>query len=165
MNLLKNTLFTLALFCFTTTPLLAASLDELKKGLADQGGDLKFNADSSSGDKMRLPTGVDIPATDLKKFLEKSAQDSDVSTQDKLPVTKAKIKLKLEAGDGFALASWVTSGAESSAGQLRYVIMYGTESGRLDKRQDVGVNTSYKLRELKNNQIYYVQVQGYAKDR
>jgi protein involved in polysaccharide export with SLBB domain len=78
------------------------------------------------------------------------------------PQKMPKILLKAEPGDGLASLSWRVSGLQSRTGEqtFKYTVYYGTESGRYDKKINVGDVGEYTLRSLKNNQVYYVKVQG-----
>ncbi|HEY5973680.1 MAG TPA: SLBB domain-containing protein [Geobacteraceae bacterium] len=109
----------------------------------------------------------DVPEADLKSLLFRSLGDEDGRKQDETaPTAKRKIVLVAEAGDGQVNLKWNVIELDSSiARDLRFTVKYGTESGKLTKQVDVGSDTTYKIRELKNSQIYYVQMQGVSRDK
>lgn len=73
---------------------------------------------------------------------------------------KPLLLLKSEAGDGLVKLSWTLANlpARGDDQTLRFTIRYGTESEKLTRSVMVGTGTNYVLRELKNNQPYFVQV-------
>lgn len=73
---------------------------------------------------------------------------------------KPLVVLKSEAGDGLVKLSWALANVPSRSDlqSLRFTIRYGIESEKLTKSVMVGVGTGYILRELRNNQPYFVQV-------
>jgi protein involved in polysaccharide export with SLBB domain len=88
------------------------------------------------------------------------------SKQDKAAnlTKKTKLDLKIIPGDGLAKLSWKLKKFSPKAedGQIRFTIDYGTEPGKLRKSVDVGTADSFILRELKNNQTYYIQITASA---
>ncbi len=79
-----------------------------------------------------------------------------------LAAKKSRILLKAEPGDGLVSLSWDIKGLQQKPGDppMRYTLFYGTESGRYDKKLEVGGVRDYKLRALNNHQVYYIKVQG-----
>ncbi|WP_298271275.1 SLBB domain-containing protein [Geobacter sp.] len=79
---------------------------------------------------------------------------------------KPRLVLKAEPGDGLVSLSWTMVGLPRLAAdeKLRFTLFYGTESGRYDRKLEVGTSSDYRLRELKNNQVYFIKVQGYNRD-
>jgi protein involved in polysaccharide export with SLBB domain len=75
-------------------------------------------------------------------------------------VKKPQVLVKAEPGDGLIKLSWklLNLPLKSGAQPLRFSIRYGTESDKFTKTLNVGISDSYVLRELKNNQPYYLQV-------
>lgn len=73
-----------------------------------------------------------------------------------------KLLLKAEPGDGMVSLSWTVTGVRQKAEDLspRFVVLYGTEPEKYLRSVQVGDATSFRVRELKNNQIYYFRVQG-----
>ncbi|SNB45566.1 SLBB domain-containing protein [Geobacter sp. DSM 9736] len=83
-------------------------------------------------------------------------------SQDQKPASpKPKIFLKAEAGDGLASLAWTTSGIHQKPGmvQPKFTIYYGIESGIYKKKIEVGSLTEFKLRGLKNRELYFIKVQ------
>ena len=77
---------------------------------------------------------------------------------------KAKIILKAEPGDGLVSLSWVIKGFPQQPGEpkLKFTLFYGINSGRYEKKVEVGNVREYRLRGLTNHQVYYVKIQGNA---
>ncbi|GLI36658.1 SLBB domain-containing protein [Geobacter hydrogenophilus] len=73
-----------------------------------------------------------------------------------------KLLLKAEPGDGMVSLTWTVTGVRRKAEDIppRFVVLYGTEPEKYLKAVPVGDATSFRVRELKNNQIYYFRVQG-----
>ena len=100
---------------------------------------------------------------DINKFLgDKEEQDLSLFDKKNYPETKKQIKMlvKAEPGDGLVKLNWQVLGFPPSVNldDQRYVVSYGTESGKLRKSINVGKGTSYTLRGLKNHQIYFIRV-------
>lgn len=78
-----------------------------------------------------------------------------------------KLLLKAEPGDGMVSLSWTVGGVRQRAEDIpsRFVILYGTEPDAYQKSVPVGDATSFRVRELKNNQIYYFRVQGLGREQ
>ncbi|QSV44869.1 SLBB domain-containing protein [Geobacter benzoatilyticus] len=90
-------------------------------------------------------------------------------SQASLPVTGGsekelgpKLMLKAEPGDGLVSLTWSITGVRQKGEEMpsRFMVLYGTEPGNYLKAVPVGDATSFRVRELKNNQIYYFRVQG-----
>ena len=98
------------------------------------------------------PGSVATPADSLKD-----------TTENKRP--KPRIVLTGTSGDGLVSLTWTISGLQSRQGDslVRYTVFYGTESGRYNKKIQLGSSTEYRLRELKNHQLYFIKVQGTTK--
>jgi protein involved in polysaccharide export with SLBB domain len=90
----------------------------------------------------------------------------DSAKRSEIPEKKGKITLKSEPGDGLATFTWTVTGVKlkPATSPLRFTLYYGVESGRYDKKLEIGAVAEYRLRQLKNNQIYYIKVQGYTPD-
>ena len=73
---------------------------------------------------------------------------------------RTQLLVKVEPGDGLVKLSWKLANVPvRNAGQSpRYTIRYGIESEKLTKTLQVGTSESYVLRDLRNNQPYYLQV-------
>lgn len=107
-------------------------------------------------------TGVnDLGQDEQIGKLKKSKEKPVVDTARK----KAKIVLKADAGDGLVHLSWRVADHRPKQGEppLKYTLFYGIESGRYDKKLEIGDSLDYVLRGLKNNQVYFVKVQATAK--
>jgi protein involved in polysaccharide export with SLBB domain len=101
---------------------------------------------------------------DLKQPID-DVQDGEIDgAKDKVVNQKSKkpsVMLKSEPGDGLVKLSWVLANhplRRDDQQPLRFTIRYGIESEKLTKSIMVGIGTSYTLRELKNNQPYFIQV-------
>ncbi|MBK5278535.1 MAG: SLBB domain-containing protein, partial [Bacteroidia bacterium] len=108
---------------------------------------------------------------DLKDKEESSGESRDeISSDEKSSVItrknagkKTQLLVKAEPGDGLVKLSWKLSNPANLAlkvdsQSLRFTIRYGTESEKLTKTLQVGTSEGFVLRELKNNQPYYIQV-------
>jgi len=73
---------------------------------------------------------------------------------------KPTLLVTSEPGDGLIKLSWkiLNVPVKSADQSLRFSIRYGTESEKLSKTLHIGMNDSYVLRDLKNNQPYFIQV-------
>lgn len=95
-------------------------------------------------------------------------KNSDIN---KTPADKNKLKtglvVKVETGDGLALLSWQPSGYRKlpEDGTIQYRIQIGLTPNKPLKFIEVGNDTTYTLRDLKNHQIYYVQVIAINRDQ
>jgi protein involved in polysaccharide export with SLBB domain len=106
----------------------------------------------------------------LEKIQEEQASLPDTEVLGKTfpgKAKKEKIIVKTEAGDGLVTISWQIPGFRQTPGSapLKFALFWGTESGRLDKKIEVGESDNFRLRGLKNNQVYYVRVMGYTEDQ
>ncbi len=79
---------------------------------------------------------------------------------------KERITLKAVPEDGIVSLTWTTTGLKlkPESTPFKFTLFYGLESGRYDKKLEIGTATEFKLRELKNNQIYFIKIQGYTSD-
>jgi protein involved in polysaccharide export with SLBB domain len=75
-------------------------------------------------------------------------------------IKKPSVIVKTEPGDGLLKLSWklldLTPRVDDEP--LRFTIRYGNESGKLVKSVMVGTGSDFVLRELRNNQPYFIQV-------
>jgi len=73
-----------------------------------------------------------------------------------------KLLLKAEPGDGQVSLAWTVTGARQKGEDLpsRFMVFYGTEPEKYQNSVPVGDATSFRVRELKNYQMYYFRVQG-----
>ena len=91
---------------------------------------------------------------------EISGEEKQAGVTRKNEAKKTKLLVKAEPGDGLVKLFWkLTKPALKDAGQtLRFTIRYGIESEKLNRTQQVGTSDGYVLRELKNNQPYFIQI-------
>lgn len=113
-------------------------------------------ADKRSDPFFRSQTGLP-----LDRQLDK--QLDSVSPQ-KSSQKKPKIILKAVAGDSMASLTWRIADLAPKPGDAppRFTVYYGIESGRYDKKIEVGPVAEHKVRFLRNNQIYYFKIQATA---
>jgi len=91
---------------------------------------------------------------------EKKTTDVGKAATDKSKV-KFGLVVKAEPGDGLARLSWQPSGyrkPQEDDAAIQYRILIGLAPNKPLKSIDVGNDTTYTLRELKNHQIYYIQI-------
>ena len=122
------------------------------------------NTDPFSNKRLQDPTqekDQDFDSDLLKETTKDDARQS-TTTRKTLDKDKQKIRItvKVDAGDGLIRLSWQTVGPRKSLDldDLRYRVMIGFTPEKLTKSIDVGTDTSYTLRDLKNHQVYYVQI-------
>jgi len=132
----------------------AAAGDPANQGYLDTGR-LQRDGDAQLYRRFRESTaesenvlGGDVEAFG-KQFQEKARLD--------------KIVLTAEPGDGLVSLNWAVSGLKQSLGQepLNFSLFFGTESGKLPHKIEVGSATNHRLRGLQNHQVYYVRVMGH----
>jgi protein involved in polysaccharide export with SLBB domain len=160
------------------TPVLSASLDD-QEAPENQGvyvGEVRNETPLTGAQNSGLPADGLQASPRMQKGLSLDGQFGALRTQktDKLTVDtnlsqkslqkKPKIILKAVPGDSMVSLSWKVNGLSQKPGDPgpRYTLFYGIESGRYDKKLEIGAVTEYKLRFLRNNQIYYFKVQGTA---
>ncbi|MCM2359092.1 MAG: SLBB domain-containing protein [Geobacteraceae bacterium] len=125
--------------------------------------------EGESDDQLRLLLGRQGEGA-AKSALEEKAKRL-LEEKEVLPLQaepgKGQLALQVEQGDSFVLLKWRTTGFRQKPGDppLRYTVSYGAESGKYDKRFEVGNATEYRLRSLNNHQVYFVKVQGQSKDK
>ena len=123
------------------------------------------NAPESSERNIQSRKNIDTDETaiDINKFFdEKNDEDLSLLGKKNVPKTKKKIEMlvKVEPGDGILKLNWQVLGFPKTVDleNQRYVISYGIESGKLRKSVNVGKGTSFSLRDLKNHQVYFIQI-------
>lgn len=138
----------------------SASEDEIQRAL-----DQKKFSDNLQGEpiyRKGAGTSLDAGAEDRKTIQLVDPYD----TQDKVaePVKTPKISVKALPGDGQVKISWKISNYQPKPedGPLQFAVSYGTESGKPVKTAVVGSLDNFVLRELKNYQVYYIQVSAAA---
>lgn len=170
-----NLTFLLLLLLSVSTPSYALSLEEAKK--ADEG---VFVGEAKKGiplDELSLSdpplTGKDALGTEADRNITKDKSDTDRIKAEKanllkdkktkeLPGKKAKILLRVEPGDGLVALNWNVKGIQVKPGDppVKFTIFYGIESGRYERKTDVGTARDYKIRGLVNQNTYFFKVQA-----
>jgi len=89
-----------------------------------------------------------------------SSTASEKTDARKVKSKKPTVLVNAEPGDGLVKLSWklLNVPVKSADQALRFSIRYGTESEKPSKTLHVGASDGFVLRELKNNQPYYIQV-------
>ncbi len=169
----RNFVWGLLIVIYMSTTVLAASLQD--NTTPEEGGvyigDVKKEIPlgepmikALSGDEQDKVMPGDRQASKTDTRYTTRAETITVGTEQaqRLPLKKPKIILKVETGDSMVALSWALNGLNQRPGNTmpRFTVFYGIESGRYDKKFDVGSVTDYKVRFLRNNQIYYFKVQG-----
>lgn len=131
-----------------------------------QTGGSNFNANVPS----------EIPLDQVRKYLNQAGAEEKKGLPDELraragkelvkPEQKGLLTLKVEPGDSMVSLTWMVTGLQQKPGDLplTFALFSGSEPGRYDKKIELGSVNEYRLRELKNNQVYFVKVQGYTRD-
>jgi protein involved in polysaccharide export with SLBB domain len=148
----------------------SASSDSSLKEYLNKGGTNEPQQGSTAG-----RTSSSEVDEQLYKKLQENLLDNQESLPDaEVPVQKViekakkeKIILKAEPGDGLVSLKWQVLGYKQAQGglPLKFALFYGTESGRLRNKIDLGTDHSFRLRGLKNMQVYYVRVMGTADNK
>lgn len=113
--------------------------------------------------KPKVESSREVTPIEINKFLE-DRDETDLNLLDKKthPKNKKKIEMlvKAEPGDGLVKFNWQVLGfpPNSNLEDQRYTINYGIESGNLKNSIKIGKGTSYTLRGLKNQQVYFIQI-------
>jgi protein involved in polysaccharide export with SLBB domain len=143
-----------------------ATTDDIRKRIEEAEGVAGTSMEPTGLDRPKKQPLPDMPEADLKSLLIRSLGDDDGRKPEAAPQTKGKIVLVAEAGDGQISLKWNVIDLEGSAARdLHFTVRYGTEAGKLVRKVDAGSDVAYKIRDLKNSQVYYVQVQGVDKDK
>lgn len=157
-----------ALFFLQAGFAFSASEDEIQRALDQQKFSDNLKPGMTQGDSSYK--GIGLPANigedDLKTILERG-QLTDPSIMPDKPadsVRAAKLTVKVIPGDGQLKISWKLNNFQPKPedGQLQFTVRYGTEPGKLFKTTVAGTADNFILRELKNYQIYYIQVSATA---
>ena len=111
-------------------------------------------ATAMDGRQVTSPLLLPSDLNDLMK------QDTTSTTDQRQMQQRIRFPLKVEAGDSSVSLSWRLIGVQQRPGDPppRFTLYYGTESGRYDKKLELGTVLEYKLRYLSNNQLYYLRV-------
>lgn len=167
MHLLSRTgiILAMAVSLFVT----GAHADELS--LSDNASRFSsFNGlsnDSTDQLKQQALKGLDKVAPLEENIKEKAnaADDGNVSA-DALKKKKPVALLTVEPSDSSLNLNWVVSDLPATLppSDIRYAIHWGMQSEQYKNKVEVGTVTSFKLRELKNNQPYFIRVRGYNKE-
>lgn len=126
--------------------------------------------------KQEFPLGREMvpedQQTDTKKSgdawktlqpLKPTAKTPEDAKADKVPAArKLRILLRAEPGDSMLTLTWKLKELNVRPGDLppKFTLYYGIEPGRYEKKLEVGGVSEYKLRFLRNNQLYYLKLQG-----
>jgi protein involved in polysaccharide export with SLBB domain len=153
---------TIAAFIVTLTYIMLF----LSAGLTIAEDDIKFQtspASQNNEDKAQKDIENENVKIDINKFLQdKTKEDLTLFDKKNQPKPKKKVEMLVKAvpGDGLVKLSWQVMGFPKNVevDDQQYVINYGTESGKLKKNINVGNSAEYTLRDLKNHQLYFIQV-------
>lgn len=91
---------------------------------------------------------------------QKLAIEQKKSDRKNIDRKKTQVVVTTEAGDGLIKLAWkvLNRSARTDDKNIRFIVRYGIESENLNKSQQVGKAQEYVLRELKNDQPYYLQI-------
>lgn len=91
---------------------------------------------------------------------ETGSPASEKSDARKSKAKKPTVLVNAEPGDGLVKLTWKLANVpvKSDNQALRFTIRYGIESEKLTRTLHVGTSDGYVLRELRNNQPYFIQV-------
>lgn len=141
--------------------------------------DVRGNVDKNAvGISLNQPPLVNVSDETLLRLLEerrdqKIQEESTGESRDEISrtekgsntilknaVRKTQLLVKSEPGDGLVKLTWRLANLppKVDAQTLRFTIRYGTESEKPTKSLQVGPGDGYVLRDLKNNQPYFIQV-------
>lgn len=118
---------------------------------------------NSGGFNTGKDTDSNQSSIDINRYME-DRNDADLTQfgSKKKQKTKKKIEMlvKAEPGDGLVKLTWQVVGFPQNVSieEQNYTISYGIESGKLKKSINTGKGNSYTLRDLKNHQVYFIQV-------
>jgi hypothetical protein len=177
---ISSAIISLLFLIFIST--FSAFADDLQKTLEESSFTDSIGAEAISGDFGGKPLSLSGAAgeavgragttdpvllQELRRAYEKGISSAETTTTGDVQQKTPRIVLKDEAGDGLAALSWTVANLPQKAADapLKYTIFYGMESGQPIRKIEVGTATSYKLRGLRNNHVYYVQILGLSKDK
>lgn len=108
---------------------------------------------------------LEYPSAESRE--EISEEETIKSSTRKKPALKSPLQIKGEPGDGLIRLSWKLSGLPPKVDEqtVRFTLRYGTESEKLSKSLQLGTHDSHILRDLRNNQPYYIQVTASDRDQ
>ena len=173
----------LCLLCLTFGIAFPAFADDFQKSIDERESIDNVNIENLTGDLDGKELSVPETATgeieegketnnsktlqEMRKLYEKGLSGKEEKTTGEVTLKIPKIVLRIEPGDGLAAIDWSVINLSQKAVDtpLKYTIMYGMESNKPVRKIDVGAVTSYKLRGLKNNQVYYIQILGQSADK
>lgn len=168
MRLVSVVYLVITLLFLQTGIVFSASEDEIQRALDQQKFSDNLKPGMPQGDSGYKGIGLSANSgpEDLKNILEKGQIADPSALQDKQAdsARAAKISLKVMPGDGLIKISWKLTNYQPKPedGQLQFLVSYGTESGKPLKTTAVGTADTFVLRELKNYQIYYIQISAAA---
>lgn len=164
MRLVSIVYLVIALISIQAGVAFSATEDEIQRALDQQkfSDNLKPGVPQGNSSYKGIGLPANLGAEDLKTILERGQLTDPSSMPDKSAdsARTAKLTVKVLPGDGLVKISWKLSNYQPKPedGQLQFTVRYGTESGKLFKSTVVGTTDTFVLRELKNYQIYYIQV-------
>jgi len=141
--------------------------------------DVRGNVDKNAvGISLNQPPLVNVSDETLLRLLEerrdqRNQEESTGESRDEISrtekgtgttlknaVRKTQLLVKSEPGDGLVKLTWRLTNLppKVDALTLRFTIRYGIESEKPTKTLQVGPGDGYILRDLKNNQPYFIQV-------
>lgn len=122
---------------------------------------------NSSAAPLQDNFAIGTPSTSAVKMPSLSdtdmAAEKDIETERITPDTQKKkpgLLVTVEPGDGLVQLNWKPSGYRTppEEGELRYRILVGASPNKPTRTIEVGSDTSYTLRDLKNHQPYFVRI-------
>jgi len=159
---------------------LLAALTVTVSSHAAQDSDIRRNLDkdAAAGSSLNQAQTGSVSDENLLRLLEnrrdqKNRDDLAGETRDdinssamgktdarKSKASKPTVLVNAEPGDGLVKLSWKLLNVPVASGDqaFRFSIRYGTESEKLSRTLHIGAGDGYVLRELKNNQPYFIQV-------
>lgn len=154
----------IALLFLQTGSAFSASEDEIQRALDQQKFSDNLKTGSSSAESSFKGSAFQLGSdTDnYKSVLENGQITGSAALQEKQTdsASPARIQLKALPGDGLISLSWNLTSFQPKQedGQMQFAVSYGTESGSYSKTISVGTKNSFVLRDLKNHQMYFIQV-------
>ena len=143
----------------------SASEEEIQRALDQKKFTDNLQGESSYRGGAGASSGTGTQDNKTNQILDSAdAQDKDKLGEPAKTAKTPKISLKVLPGDGQIKISWKISNYQPNPedGQLQFTVSYGTEPGKPLKGNSVGTLDSFILRELKNHQVYYIQVAAAA---
>lgn len=152
----RNLIIAIIMLIFNSSVVFSAS-----DFIFDQKNDEPVNSENISGGKSRKTSNKIETAIDIEPQVIENANGFQVERN------KPRIAATAEPGDSLVKLSWKTINLSTLAANqsLSYVVRYGTESGKLDINRQIGKKQTFILRDLKNNQQYYMQIVAFNQEQ